>query len=61
MRYTLIAILILTLSSCTRYQWVSSQVKITINKDRIKVEQLGKPRPLKDTVIIGNMILRQKY
>ena len=61
MKYILVALLAITLSSCARYQWVSVETKITLYGNKIHIEQVGKKIPLSDTTITGRMIMRSRY
>ena len=59
--YIIFVLLAIVLSSCTRYQWVSVETKITLYGNKIHIEQVGKPIPLSDTTLSGRMIMRSRY
>ena len=53
-------ILIILLSSCTRYQWVATETKISTVGQKIHIEQIGKPVPIGDTTIRGMIITKKR-
>ena len=53
-------ILLLLLSSCTRYQWVATETKISTVGQKIHIEAIGKPVPIGDTTIRGYLITKKK-
>jgi len=53
-------ILLLLLSSCTRYQWVATETKISTVGQRIHIEAIGKPVPIGDTTIKGMLITKKR-
>lgn len=56
----LLLIILISVTSCTRYQWVSTEVKITTYGDKIHIQPMGKPRPINDTTVTGLMISRKR-
>lgn len=61
MKFILITLLVIVLSSCARYHWVSVETKITLYGNKIHIEQVGKQIPLSDTTLTGRMIIRSRY
>ncbi len=55
-------LIVLLMSSCTRYswEWVATETKISTVGQRIHTEPIGKPKPIGDTTIIGMMISKKK-
>jgi hypothetical protein len=53
-------ILLITLSSCTRWQWVTTEVKISTVGQRVHIEKIGEPVPIGDTTIRAQMISKIK-
>jgi len=53
-------IVLLLLTSCTRYQWVAQEVKISTVGQRIHIEQVGKAKPIGDTTLKGMMIIKKR-
>lgn len=61
MKYLLlIAIIIVLLSSCTRYGWYATESKISTVKDRIVITPIGKSVAIGDTTVKGMVITRKK-
>lgn len=57
MKYLLLIIL---LSSCSRYGWYATESKITTAKDRIVITPVGKSVAIGDTTVKGMVITRKK-
>ena len=53
-------LIIITISSCTRYQWVATDTKLSTVGQRIHIEAIGKPVVIGDTTITGMMISRKR-
>jgi len=51
---------LILLSSCTRYQWVATETKISTVGQKIHIEPIGKPVPIGDTTIRGYLITKHK-
>lgn len=56
----LLFIILISITGCARYEWVSTEVKITTYGDKIHIQPMGKPRPISDTTITGMMISRKR-
>jgi hypothetical protein len=53
-------LLLLLLSSCTRYQWVAQEVKISTVGQKIHIEQVGRVKPIGDTTVRGMLITKKR-
>lgn len=53
-------LIIIILSSCTRYQWVATETRISTVGQKIHIEQIGKPVPIGDTTIRGMLITKKR-
>lgn len=53
-------ILLILLSSCTRYQWVAQEAKISTVGQKIHIEAIDKPIPIGDTTIRGVLITKKR-
>lgn len=56
----LLFIILITVTGCASYQWVSTEVKITTYGDKIHIRPMGKPRQINDTTVTGLMISRKR-
>lgn len=53
-------LLLILLSSCTRYQWVVQEAKISTVGKRVHIEAIDKPKVVGDTTISGFLITKKR-